>query len=460
MTRAILAALVLSGVCATSAQAATLTNVAGTLTFDAGPGGSYVSVWHSFDGSDSVVVYSSPDRDPITALTGSDDVTQNPQNGRLYRCAGVRLVALNGGAGEDVLSSNARVPAALAGGLGDDELSGGEAADSLDGGPGEDVLSPGKGDIVKGGTGVDQVSFVLDESEHVNLSLDGQANDGKAAGPFNLMPDVEDIWAFDVQCIDYCDVQPAPLGLTLVGSDSANRLTGSIGDDILTGGGGSDELIGNTGNDTFYARDGVADRIACGPGTDTVIADELDDLGDACENVQVAATAFGLEDKPPTVAWAAGERLLTVNAADDHAVARVQFLDGGRVLCTDTTAPYTCDWQPRVADVGRNTLIAIATDSVGQTATAVRAVTIPRVKAGALTLAFARALARGKLRVPAGVPCAGTVVVKAGRTSRETTLRKDCTYRVRIRAQNGVKVRATYLGTATVQPRRSATVRA
>ncbi len=146
----------------------------------------------------------------------------------------------------------------------------------------------------------------------------------------------------------------------------------------------------------------------------------------------------------------AGPTVLTANAADDRGIARVQFLDDDRIICTDTTAPYTCDYQPRGEDVGRNTLVAVAFDTSEQTASAVRTATVSRF-AAALSLSVtptrdARApytfTSSGRLTLPASVTpalgCDGgqvTVQFKAGTrtvSSRRVTLRKDCTYRVRV----------------------------
>ena len=58
---------------------------------------------------------------------------------------------------------------------------------------------------------------------------------------------------------------------------------------------------------------------------------------------------------------------------DDRGVAKVQFFDDDRLLCEVTAAPFNCAYQPRGADVGRNTLIAVASDGAGQTTSVVRA---------------------------------------------------------------------------------------
>ena len=57
---------------------------------------------------------------------------------------------------------------------------------------------------------------------------------------------------------------------------------------------------------------------------------------------------------------------------NDRGLAKVQFLDDDRVLCEDAVAPYECPFQPRGGDVGRNTLVAIAVDTAGQTTSLAR----------------------------------------------------------------------------------------
>ena len=81
----------------------------------------------------------------------------------------------------------------------------------------------------------------------------------------------------------------------LFGDAGRDRLFGGPGDDTLLGGAGNDRLnggaeadilIGGAGNDVIRARDGVRDRISCGPGRDRVIADTDDAVGGDCEVVE------------------------------------------------------------------------------------------------------------------------------------------------------------------------------
>jgi Big-like domain-containing protein len=72
---------------------------------------------------------------------------------------------------------------------------------------------------------------------------------------------------------------------------------------------------------------------------------------------------------PADGALLAGSVTLTANASDDVGVASVQFLVDGQPLPTDTTAPYAAAWNTRTAADGRHTLVAVARDAAGNSAT-------------------------------------------------------------------------------------------
>jgi Ca2+-binding RTX toxin-like protein len=91
----------------------------------------------------------------------------------------------------------------------------------------------------------------------------------------------------------------------LLGAEGNDWLLGGAGNDVMLGGDGSDVLVGAPDADTFssgagddrnLARDGVADSITCGTGTDSVTADTIDKepAGD-CENVSAAIAAAGAQ---------------------------------------------------------------------------------------------------------------------------------------------------------------------
>ncbi|MEA2385134.1 MAG: hypothetical protein QOH72_5105 [Solirubrobacteraceae bacterium] len=96
---------------------------------------------------------------------------------------------------------------------------------------------------------------------------------------------------------------------TITGGQGTNALRGGAGDDTLTAGNSGDALVGGPGVDTINggagddnisAADGVADKITCGAGTDSVSADATDTFavpGD-CEEVTIAGAS--VPDPVPT----------------------------------------------------------------------------------------------------------------------------------------------------------------
>jgi hypothetical protein len=88
----------------------------------------------------------------------------------------------------------------------------------------------------------------------------------------------------------------------LAGGGGDDTLSGGSGDDVIEGGAGHDTVFGDCagvsctgGNDQIFVRDGEPDQAACGGGTDTVQADQLDvvatDGAQACESVDRPAIA-------------------------------------------------------------------------------------------------------------------------------------------------------------------------
>lgn len=134
---------------------------------------------------------------------------------------------LNGTAGNDTIF-----------GLGGNDVIFGLAGnDLLDGGPGDDNLDGGKG----------------------KDKLKGQKGDDVLTGG-----DGDDI---------------------LIGGPGKDKLNGGKGNDTLIGNAGKDSLIGGPGNDTINSRDGVAEFVKCGSGSDSVRADRKDRLS-GCERVR------------------------------------------------------------------------------------------------------------------------------------------------------------------------------
>lgn len=72
----------------------------------------------------------------------------------------------------------------------------------------------------------------------------------------------------------------------LYGGPGNDTVSGDTGDDLINGGPGRDLLLGGAGDDTIRARDGKRDTIACGKGSDSVVADRNDVVARDCEAVK------------------------------------------------------------------------------------------------------------------------------------------------------------------------------
>jgi Ca2+-binding RTX toxin-like protein len=536
MRRAAIATLVAAAALAAAApaRAAVVSDSGGTLRYVAAAGArNVVSFDESVPGTVVVRRFASAQDDDAIAATGCTTLTA----GSAYACSGVTQViadagngadvldaggtelggtglstasatltggdgsdVLSGGAGDDVLDGGADADRLL-GGAGQDRLAGGDGSDDLSGGAGDDTLTGGdeddpfapggsdtlRGDAgdddlfaaagtISGGTGVDRanVTAVGLVPPAVTVTLDGTADDGVAGSGLNVLPDVEDVTASAL------GVGGAPGSVVLVGSAATNVLEAHAPATIV-GGGGNDILTGSSWNDTIDARDGYADRVKCGAGTDVALVDSVDVVSQDCETVTLSATPVADGDHPPTVAFTkpSGTKTLapdkaiplTVAASDDRGVAKVQFLDGDRLVCEDVAAPFTCAYRPRGDDVGRDTLIAIAIDGAQQTATAVKPIVLSRFTARGLTLNVRRVHGRlrtsGRLRMPATVTakqgCHGarvTVTAKAGKHTLATHRAKlssrcgyHATFSLGARGRTRLTFRTSFGGNAVLRAR-------
>jgi Ca2+-binding RTX toxin-like protein len=516
----LIAVLVLGALCAVPAAAAgaTLAAAGGTLTYTAGAGHANDVIFDQFDDASVRVVVK--DADPIAA---SGNCTPVPSSLVTYECTGIALVVADTGDGDDVMAAGLLdIPVRVAGRAGDDHLEAGHAGgtveggdgddqlftrdghtvldgsagddqlhgndghDVLRGGAGNDVLEPRLGaDDVSGGDGFDEavVNGLANPPPSVSVTLDDRPGDGAAGAGANVHADVEDVTGTSRSD------RPGSMefgSVTITGTAAANRLSVTWGRATIDGGAGNDVLAGGPQEDSLIARDGFADRVQCGEGEDAAVVDTLDAVGSDCEHVDRQDVGDVHADAAPTVsffspgagAFIRGETgaVVTAIASDDRGVASVRFLDEERVVCEDAVAPYTCEYEPRGEDVGRNTLVAVATDTSAQTATALRSVTVRRFAPRAVTLRVARRRATplrlalsGAVRLPARVSaaqgCRGGAVavrVRAGRRTIATgraALRADCSYRrtltLRHRAGRVLRVAARSLGNPVLGPGRS-----
>ena len=227
----------------------------------------------------------------------------------------------------------------LRGGAGDDEIQGSGGNDHIEGGEGNDMLHPDTykdpgNDYVDGGPGLDTVDDWTIPSSNYNpplaVSMDGVANDGRpSVGEADNVLNVEKIeshvsgslvgGAGDDEFTVYANLDEG--NSTLVGNGGNDKLTagdyedaldggagndtitGGLGNDTLTGGPGQDRIFADAtgshcswytckvpfGNDVVNAKDGEADTIDCGVGTDTAYVDAIDTVAN-CENVNTTGS--------------------------------------------------------------------------------------------------------------------------------------------------------------------------
>ncbi|MEO8689553.1 MAG: calcium-binding protein [Solirubrobacteraceae bacterium] len=255
-------------------------------------------------------------------FTGNDDdqsVTVDQLSG------GAGNDTLYGGGGNDVIEGGDGNEAAIDGGAGNDQLAGeggddvirgGDGNDVENGGPGNDRIgySPGSSndddpgaDQLIGGDGEDRL--LLDAHPGgVNITLDGQANDGSPGEGDNVASDFEHIDG--TKSADVFTGGPGNDQFSgnagddeIHGGGGADKLSGDSGDDrvfgdagndivegtngadIVDGGAGSDQIYGDIANcsvfcnsdaDQLFARDGERDIVDCGGGADQAQVDQLD----------------------------------------------------------------------------------------------------------------------------------------------------------------------------------------
>ncbi|HEV2814951.1 MAG TPA: calcium-binding protein [Solirubrobacteraceae bacterium] len=401
---------------------------------------------------------------------GNDTLNGGPGDDFLTGAAGDDTI--RGEAGNDSLLGNDDTDH-LFGGPDNDSIRGDDGADDAHGEGGNDILIggvPDEADVLDGDEGVDVADyFERGAAEPVSVTFDAQANDG-AQGEGDNVLDME-------------DVEGGGGDDTLRGSDNSefSIMRGLAGNDTINPGTLEDVVSGGIGNDTVELRDGFTDRVTCGNGADTVFADTFDVVAPDCESVTLEERLPARdvpEDRPPAVSFVTPAQnaalttrtTLTAEASDDRGVVRVLFVDEERTVCTDDVAPYTCDYQPRGEDVGRNTLTAVAVDTANQTGFSTRTVRVPRFTPGLSIAVTPRADRRvpfrfrtsGRVTLPAGVSpalgCNGTVTIQIKSRANTISTRRarvgaNCrysssvTFRVTRRlVTNRLTVRATYGG--------------
>jgi serralysin len=139
----------------------------------------------------------------------------------------------------------------ITGGDADDTLTGGDGNDVLNGGAGNDSMSGDAGaDVMRGGSGND--TYVLDVSTDRAIESIGEGVDTVVASfNYTLGANLENL------VLTGSAVNGLGNGLDnlILGTSTANSMTGSTGHDTLVGGGGADTLLGGAGFDRIVVAD-------------------------------------------------------------------------------------------------------------------------------------------------------------------------------------------------------------
>jgi Ca2+-binding RTX toxin-like protein len=287
---------------------------------------------------DVIWQYATPDPNP-------------PENEHLMIDAGggPDTIDLSGGPGFDTaLYADTQI----AGGSGDDHLTGGDGADTFFAEPGNDVMNGGsKTDWITFQTSLTGVTVdlsnpdpqdngalgkdtyksieVVEGSQHDDVLMARNGNtglygmggddllvaspytDGLDGGPGNdtvsyaRSPNGVSI---DLGIADGTSQITGGSGYdgitaveNLIGSPQPDVLTGDGGPNTIDGGGGPDSISGKGGADTLLMRDGVQDQATCGDGSDEVVADVkgTDAIFGDCESVDFAPAPVVQQPPPP-----------------------------------------------------------------------------------------------------------------------------------------------------------------
>jgi hemolysin type calcium-binding protein len=257
--------------------------------------------------------YGGPGDDELKATPDTRDVPQP-------------TTYIEGEAGNDIIVSGNGADE-LHGGDGNDTMQSFEGPDVVRGEGGDDSLSAGKeepetnaADVVDGGPGFDRIpdldaDYNRGFDDNVSVSVDGQPNDGEAGEGDNVIAvekirvtaDHATVVGSDANDDFFVEANSSTIkGLggndrllaydgndTIEGGDGDDYLEGGFGNDVLTGGAGVDLFQGDrtesnvfaVGSDQIFARDGVAEQVSCGIGSDRAEVDNRDVVDTSCEAV-------------------------------------------------------------------------------------------------------------------------------------------------------------------------------
>ena len=358
-----------------------------------GGDGNDLFIWNNGDGTDTVDGENGADQQDVSGdPTQGDEFTIKPLNNRAQfdrinlgtfgiSMGTVERLSMNTFGGDDKITgeNGAGIALLMDGGPGNDSLTGAEGRDIINGGDGNDTLTGGgQDDRITGDRGAD--NMVGGDGDDTMVWNNGDGSDkadgdagydtvevnggtGSPGDQFTVKPNgaraqfdrvTPGPFAIDIaaEVLDLnalggddsfvaSDNTPLVMDIdggsgndTLTGANGNDSLLGASGNDTLTGGAGLDALDGAEGDDRILARDGAADLLRCGAGTDSVQVDAPPiDAGVACESA----------DAPPVVTPPAAKKPTIGNASTPRGrrvTIRVTCPAGGTV-CTGDAQLFT-----------------------------------------------------------------------------------------------------------------------
>ena len=223
--------------------------------------------------------------------------------------ASFEKVSLIGGNGNDTISaaSSVTIPVTLAGGIGNDSLTGSSGNDVLNGGDGSDVLSGvggndslngdegddnliggAGGDVLSGGNGIDRVIETATGTVALTITLTNTSLVGFGTDVVSGIEGASLTGAGGNDTINASGFDGLTTLIGLAGNDSINggtnsdSIDGGAGDDKLFGNNGHDLLIGNIGKDSLEG--GAGNDMVLGNGTTLATGDGVDTLLGGADN--------------------------------------------------------------------------------------------------------------------------------------------------------------------------------
>ena len=233
------------------------------------PGIQHVFV-SALGGDDVVKVYdglAETTASPFTVAGGAGDDSLTGDTGDATIFGGHGNDTIFGGGGDGI----------YAGGAGNDLLVGDHdnAFGNFHGGPGNDLIRvAGEQEDVQGDSGRDTLDFSL-AFEDLDISLDGIDNDGFADPVFR-----NDVAVMHIVG-DFERIIGGPNNDRISGDDTSELILGGGGNDTIHGGGGNDTIVGGAGHDKLFGDAGDDSLIGKEPSHATQLRDTLDGGGDS-----------------------------------------------------------------------------------------------------------------------------------------------------------------------------------